>query len=88
VGDFPEDVLKSLGLVVVTPDELICPLIEQHPDSMRWIHSQTLRYLPGSTDESTVEALKKAGLPRAALLIARLLAVDQDSTQATQAPQS
>ncbi|MDR0593952.1 MAG: hypothetical protein LBG60_11980 [Bifidobacteriaceae bacterium] len=78
VGDFPEAMLDSLGLSVATPDDLLCPLVEQHPDSMRWVQCQALRYLPGSTDESTVEALGRAGSPKAASVMAKLLGVDDE----------
>jgi hypothetical protein len=73
--------------MVVTPDDLLCPLIDEHPDSMRWVHQQGLRYLPGSTDESAVVALRKSGSPRAAALMATLLAKASDTTRGSTSPE-
>jgi hypothetical protein len=40
---------------------------------MLWVHAQALHYLPGSTDESAMAALRKAGSPRTAALMKELL---------------
>jgi predicted nucleic acid-binding protein len=73
VGDFPAEVMQTLGLTVVTPDDLLSTLVDEFPDSMLWVHAQSLRFLPGSTDQSTMEALRKAGSPRTAALMSALL---------------
>ena len=71
--DFPPDVLAGLGLTVVTPDDLLCQLVSEHQESMLWVHRTSVASLPGATDQSTLEALRKAGAPRASDLMARAL---------------
>ncbi|MDR1237405.1 MAG: PIN domain-containing protein [Propionibacteriaceae bacterium] len=73
VGDFPAEAMNTLGLRVVTPDDLLCPLVQDYPDSMLWVHHQALTFLPGSTNVSTIEALRKAHSPKTAILIAQAL---------------
>jgi predicted nucleic acid-binding protein len=73
VGDFPAEAMNALGLAVVTPDDLLCPLVQDYPESMLWVHRQALAFLPGSTNESTIEALRKADSPRTAALMSRML---------------
>jgi hypothetical protein len=70
---FPADVMASLGLIVVTPDELIGPLIAHHPDSMIWVHEQSLGTLRGATNQSTLAALRKAGAPKTAKSMGKIL---------------
>jgi len=73
VKDFPPDVLDSLGLAVVTPDDVLCQLVRDHQASMLWVHRTSVESLPGATDRSTLEALHKAGAPRTSDLMARAL---------------
>jgi hypothetical protein len=71
--DFPRHVLIGLGLAVVAPDDLLCWLIRDHEAAMRWAHHSAVHSLPGATGESTLRALRNAGAPRAASLMAQLL---------------
>ena len=73
VSDFPTDVMGRLNLTVLTPDDLLCPLIRDHEASMVWVHRTSVGSLPGVTDESTIAALRKAGAPKTADLIAERL---------------
>jgi hypothetical protein len=70
---FPADVMASLGLIVVTPDELLGPLIAHYPDSMIWVHEQSLGNLRGSTNQSTLAALRNADAPETADRMAQVL---------------
>ena len=73
VGDFPPDVMCRFKLTVVTPDELLCPLIRGHESSMLWVHRTSVESLVGATDESTILALRKADAPMTADLMSRYL---------------
>jgi len=73
VKDFPPEIMIQLGLTVITPDSLLCQLICEYQESMRWVHRTSVESLPGATDESTLDALRRAGTPRTSGLMAELL---------------
>ncbi|MDR2619815.1 MAG: PIN domain-containing protein [Propionibacteriaceae bacterium] len=73
IADFPQQITKELGFVVMTPQELICQLIMTHPDTMLLVHKTAIANLPGATDQSTLEALRRAGAPKAAIAITQLI---------------
>jgi len=73
VGDFPPNVMARFHLCIVTPDDLFCQLIRDHEPSMLWVHRTSVESLPGATDESTMTALRKAGAPQTADLMAQCL---------------
>ena len=73
VEDFPPEVMIRLGLTVISPENLLCQLICEHPESMLWVHRTSIDRLPGATDESTLAALCNAGALRASDLMAGCL---------------
>ena len=64
--DFPAEIVSAFGIEVLSPDELLCALISSFPDKMLIVHQMTVKRLPGSTNETTVAALRAAGAPLAA----------------------
>ncbi|MCL1922625.1 MAG: PIN domain-containing protein [Propionibacteriaceae bacterium] len=74
VKDFPPEVLAKLGLVVMTPDDLLCSLIRDCAESMKWVHHMAVSTLAGATDQSTITSLEKAGAPGVAELVERTIA--------------
>lgn len=71
--DFPADVVEALGVEVLTPDQLLGRLVVECGPQMLTVHRIAVASLKGATDESTVAALRRAGAPTTAGLIARLL---------------
>ncbi|WP_369371813.1 PIN domain-containing protein [Promicromonospora sp. Populi] len=71
--DFPAHVVAHLGANVMHPDLLLSWLVRERPDEMRAVHDTAVARLPGATDASTIAALRRAGAPAAAELMARIL---------------
>jgi len=71
--DFPARLAATLGFQVMSPDQLLCQLIAQHPETMRLVHQTAIANLPGASDESTIAALRRAGAQTAAQAIAHLI---------------
>ena len=71
--DFPANVAEALGFEVLTPDQLLSRLVIEYGPQMFTVHRTAVASLKGATDESTVTALRRAGAPTAAGLVARLL---------------
>jgi hypothetical protein len=57
----------------MTPDALLCLLITEFQPQMLAAHSAAVASLGGATDASTIVALRRAGAPAAAELMAGLL---------------
>jgi len=74
--DFPADLVEALGLEVLTPDQLLSRLVVEHEPHMLTVHQTAVASLKGATDESTVAALRRAGAPMTAALIAELLGAE------------
>jgi predicted nucleic acid-binding protein len=74
--DFPDSVVKALGIDVATPDQLLSQLVAEYEPQMFAVHRTAVASLKGATDESTVGALRRAGATRTAALMARLLDVE------------
>jgi hypothetical protein len=73
IKDFPAHVAEVLGLEVLTPDQLLSRLVVEYGPQMVAVHRAAVSSLKGATDESTVTALRRAGAPMTASLIARLI---------------
>jgi hypothetical protein len=73
VKDFPADVTAALHIEVMTPDTLLAALIAEFPTQMRHVHATSVKWLRGATDASTIAALRRAGAPSAATLMAEIL---------------
>jgi predicted nucleic acid-binding protein len=71
--DFPANLVEALGVEVLTPDQLLSQLVVEYGPQMLAVHRTAVASLKGATDESTVTALRRAGAPTTAGLIARLL---------------
>jgi predicted nucleic acid-binding protein len=71
--DFPESVMASMGVEVMTPDALLCLLIRQFEPQLLAAHAAVVASLREATDASTIHALRQAGAPAAAALMAGLL---------------
>jgi hypothetical protein len=74
--DFPESVTASLGVETMTPDALLCLLITEFEPQMLAAHAAAVASLRRATDASTIRALRRAGAPAAAELMAGLLEPD------------
>jgi hypothetical protein len=74
--DFPADLVEALGVEVLAPDQLLSRLVVECGPRMLAVHRTAVASLKGATDESTVAALRRAGAPTTASLIARLLGVE------------
>lgn len=73
LADFPASLAATLGFTVMSPDELLCQLIAQHPQIMLLVHQTAIANLPGATDKSTITALRQADAPQTAQTMTRLL---------------
>ena len=71
--DFPANLVEALGIEVLTPDQLLSRLVVEYGPQMLAAHRTAVASLKGATDESTATALRRAGAPTTASLIARLL---------------
>ncbi|ACZ29881.1 conserved hypothetical protein [Xylanimonas cellulosilytica DSM 15894] len=71
--DFPTPVTDALGIEVLTQDELLTRLVHDHPDAMVAVHRLVVDAMRNATDESRLEALRRANAPGAANALARLL---------------
>lgn len=71
--DFPPSAVEPLGITVFTPDQLLTRLITEFEPQMLAAHHTAVASLTGATDQSTVNALRRAGAPDTAELIASLL---------------
>jgi len=76
IRDFPAHIVEALGFEVLTPDQLLGRLVLEYGPQMLAVHRTAVVSLKGATDESTVMALRRAGAPTTAGLIARLLEAD------------
>lgn len=71
--DFPASVTERFDSEVLSPDQLVCRLIDEHPLTMRLVHETSVANLAGASDESTIAALRRAGATEAARAMARIL---------------
>lgn len=61
---FPGLVMDRVGVIRLTPDELLAGLLRAHPEEMLRVHRTSVERLKGATDESTLAALRRAGAAR------------------------
>jgi predicted nucleic acid-binding protein len=73
VKDFPAEIMEVLGLEVLTPDQLLSRLVTEYEVQMYAAHRTAVASLKGATDQSTVEALRRAGASTTAGLMIHLL---------------
>jgi predicted nucleic acid-binding protein len=73
VKHFPLAVMAGLGLVAMTPDELFTQLAYSHLPQMIAAHRAAIANFARATDESTITALRRAGAPKTADLMAGAL---------------
>jgi predicted nucleic acid-binding protein len=73
IKDFPPRITDALGFEVLTPDQLLGRLAVEYPEQMLAVHHTSAASLKGATVESTITALRRAGAPATADIIARLL---------------
>ena len=71
--DFPAGVVGALGVEVLTPDPLLSRLVAEYEPQMLSAHRTAVASLKGATDTSTIAALRRAGAPTTARLMAHLL---------------
>jgi hypothetical protein len=74
--DFPAEVAHVVGVEVLTPDQLLSRLVTEYEPQMFAAHRTAVTSLKGATDQSTVEALRRAGAPTTAGLMTRLLELE------------
>jgi len=70
---FPAAVLGRFGMVAMPPDELFSQLIYAHMTEMVAAHRTVVSAFPNATDESTLNALRRAGARKTAELLAGCL---------------
>jgi hypothetical protein len=73
VKDFPAEVMRVIGVEILTPDQLLSLLVTEYEPQMFAAHRTAVASLKGATDQSTVEALHRAGAPTTASLINHLI---------------
>lgn len=73
--DFPASAVARFGIDVVTPDQLLSRLVADFESQMLAAHQTAVASLKGASDQSTVSALRRAGVPETAELMARLLGI-------------
>jgi len=71
--DFPPDAMEHVGIRLLSADALLSLLVTEFPDRMLTAHRLAISRLPGATDASTVAALRRAGAPNSADLMAGLV---------------
>ncbi len=76
IKDFPESVIKAFGIDVLTPDQLLSRLVAEYEPLMLTAHRMAVASLNGATDESTMNALRRAGATTTATLMARILGTE------------
>jgi hypothetical protein len=69
----PMEAVESLGVEVLTPDQLLSRLVTEYEPQMLAAHHTAVASLKGATDQSTVEALDRAGASATAGLMIHLL---------------
>lgn len=74
--DFPAEATEALGVKVLTPDQLLSRLVTEYDAQMLTVHHTAVASLKGATDQSTVEALNRAGAPGTASLMTHLLELE------------
>ena len=74
--DFPAEAVEALGVEVLTPDQLLSRLVTEYEPQMIAAHHTAVASLKGATDQSTVEALNRAGAPATARLMTHLLELE------------
>ena len=70
---FPRAWLARLGVSVMSPDDLFTQLIGTRLAAMVEAHRSAVANFAGSSDQSTIAALRRAGAVRTADLISELL---------------
>ncbi|MDR1426481.1 MAG: PIN domain-containing protein [Bifidobacteriaceae bacterium] len=70
---FPRAELAKLGVAVMSPDDLFTQLIGTRLAAMIEAHRAAVANFAGSSDQSTVAALRRAGAARAADMMSELL---------------
>ena len=76
--DFPVGAMEEVGIRLMSADGLLSLLVTEFPNGMLAAHRLVVSRLPGSTDASTLAALRRAGMLNTADLMAGLLGVATD----------
>jgi len=76
VKDFPRQVMESVGIELLNADALLARLVTDDPSKMLAAHCSAVASLPGSTDASTLAALRRANATKTAGLMAEVLKDD------------
>jgi predicted nucleic acid-binding protein len=63
---FPAEVVSVLGIRVVSPDDLLCEIIDAYPQAMLGVQAAVLEDHHNENDEEAMTALSRAGAPHAA----------------------
>lgn len=73
IRDFPPTVMASIGIELLSADELLARLVAEYPSRMLAAHRTAVTSLVGATDESTIAALRRANAATTADLMSALL---------------
>jgi predicted nucleic acid-binding protein len=73
ISHFPQDLLASLGITVLTADDLLSRLIRESGPRMVAAHRAAVALFARATDESTIAALRRAGAEKTADLMTSAL---------------
>jgi len=67
--DFPAETMREVDIEIMSADALLSHLIREFPGSMLAAHQLAVANLVGASDESTLNALRRAGAKSAASLM-------------------
>lgn len=73
VKDFPTGAMASVGIELLTADDLLARLVTAYPSKMLAAHHASVTSLAGATDETTIAALRRANAVKTADLMVILL---------------
>lgn len=71
--DFPAAVMGTVGIRVMSANDLLSLLVSDFPDAIAAAHRLVVSHLPGADDQLTLAALRRAGAAGAAELMAALI---------------
>ena len=73
IADFPPGAMESVGIELLSADELLARLVTEHPAKMLAAHRAAVMSSVGTTDDSTIAALRRANAATTADLMSALL---------------
>ena len=72
-SDFPPALMQTVGLGVITPDDLLSHLFKHHEPQVLAVHQTVVERFSGTTETRTIEALRRAGASHISELLSKSL---------------